>query len=186
MDKLDDPEQGAAAVLTLIDRLRGMRGDAATPRVFLSYAWKRSDYADLVEAVLRRQGQVTVFRDERDIAQGERIDKHIEEEITGKCDLFIALWGCEYVTSPYCYDEMDTWIQHRGADHLYLLRLDDTRRVWPSLRSAPTDRQTFLAKWPVVGADRVHVQAAVLDILQNYQKRVGDPPNAGGPPRTVG
>jgi hypothetical protein len=32
--------------------------------IFLFYSWKRGDYADIVEAILRRQEKFLVFRDE--------------------------------------------------------------------------------------------------------------------------
>jgi hypothetical protein len=171
LEKLSEPGEGAAACLSIITRLRTPR-PRTPPRVFLSYAWKRPDYADLVETILRRRSNVTVFRDEREIRQGESIDQRIEEEIT-MCPIFIALWGQDYVQSPYCHDEIELRIKKWGRDGLYLLRSDDTRPVWPALRRGPEDREVFYGNWPFVGEDRRLIEKAVNEILDDFEKRAG-------------
>ena len=171
IDALSDPHIGARVAGTLIDKL-GRARPAAAPRVFLSYPWKRSDYADLVEAVLRRFDQLTVFRDERDIRKGESISERVEQEIRDNCDIFIALWCREYVESPFCHDEMRLWLDAHRGENLFLLRFDDTRPVWHWLRATETDRETFRANWPVVGAERIHVESAIRAILDDNAERM--------------
>src|SRR5262249_14951527 len=125
----------------------------------------------LVEAILRRHNNVTVFRDERDIHQGEQIDARIRQEIQKMCNIFIALWGREYVESPYCHDEMELRIMHGHMENLYLLRFNDTRPVWRPLRQNPEDRETFYAKWPLVGNDRQKIEKALWEILNDFRQR---------------
>ena len=103
----------------------------------------------MVEAALLRRN-VAVFRDERDIRQGERIDERIGEEIS-RCTMFIGLWCHEYVASPYCHDEVRMWCaNHPGAEGLYLLRFDDTRPVWSTVRASENDRDTFGRRFEMV------------------------------------
>ncbi len=174
IEKLSEIEEGASAALELIGKLSGAL-ITAPARVFLSYPWKKSEYADLVEAILRRNERVTVFRDEKDIRQGESIDSRIEEEIRTKCSIFIALWCREYVESPYCHDEMELWLKHRKMQNFYLLRFDETRPVWRSLRNQEDDRETFNALWLLVGTERVKVVKALDDILRDFKDRVIEP-----------
>jgi TIR domain len=171
LEKLSYVGEGAAAALDLLEKLSGAR-ITAPARIFLSYSWRRAEYADLVEALLRRRERVTVFRDERDVRQGERIDVRVEDEIKNRCSVFLALWCREYVESPYCHDELELWIEHRGRENLYLLRFDETRPVWRSLRKQPEDRETFYALWPSVGTDREKVDLRLGDIIHDFESRM--------------
>jgi hypothetical protein len=171
LDKLSDMSEGAAAALDLLEKLSGAR-NIAPARIFMSYSWRRADYADLVEALLRRRERVTVFRDERDVRQGERIDVRVEDEIRTKCNVFLAIWCREYVGSPYCHDELELWVEHRGRENLYLLRFDETRPVWRALRRQPDDRETFYALWPSVGTDREKVDFRLREILDDFESRM--------------
>lgn len=173
LEKLSRVKEGAAAALELLEKLAGTR-ITAPARVFLSYSWRRAEYADLVEAILRRREHVTVFRDERDVRQGEQIDVRIKEEIMKKCNIFLALWSREYVESPYCHDEMELWIKHRKRQNLYLLRFDDTRPVWRNLRKRPDDREAFYAMWPAVGTGREIVDKRLQEIIHDFECRVVD------------
>ena len=136
VEKLSDDEEGAAAILTMLDELNAPT-TVASPRIFLSYSWKRSDYADLVEAILRRRGDLFVFRDENEIRSGQSIPQKIRYELEERCNMFMALWGREYVESPNCHDEMQFWHEQRGLDHLYLLRFDDTAPCLAVLAKIP-------------------------------------------------
>ena len=149
VEKLSDEDRGAAAILAMIDALRAPT-TVVSPRIFLSYSWKRSDYADLVEAILLRRGDVFVFRDENEIRSGQSISQKIRDELDEHCNMFMALWCREYVESPNCYDEMQFWHERNGLDHLYLLRFDNTRPVWPFLRKSLNDMNEFARKWPEV------------------------------------
>ncbi len=167
VEKLYDQQDGPSAIPEILDRLQGFQ-PGSPPRIFLSYAWRSSEYADLVEALLRRFRDVTVFRDERDILQGESINQIIQEEIKVKCNIFLALWCSDYVESPYCHDEMNLWIRHRGLDRLYLVRFDDTRPVWPALREIPENREEFRAKWPRVSKNRAEIEKNISEIIYAF------------------
>jgi hypothetical protein len=167
IEKLSEPAAGAGSILELIKSLQGPPMNAS-PRVFLSYAWARPEYADMVEVILRRHPNVTVFRDERNIEQADRIDDRIEREIRQECNIFIVLWGREYVESPNCFDELALWTKHHGYQNLFLLRFDQTRPVWPTLRNSAGDRGTFRANWPVVSVDRRSLRQLVSEIIDNF------------------
>lgn len=153
VEKLSHEEDGAAAVLKLIEELH-KKTFSTNIRIFMSYSWKRGDYADLVEAILRRRENVFVFRDESEILSGESIPEKIRYELENQCDVFLALWGREYVESPHCYDEMQLWYNSNGLDRLYLLRFDQTRPVWPWLRKSLNDMSEFARKWPEVDCSK--------------------------------
>jgi hypothetical protein len=164
VEKLSEPNEGSSVFLEILGRLGGKY--SGTQRIFLSYAWKCSEYADSVEVFLRRLNNVTVFRDERDVNHGESINQKIEKEIQFECNVFIALWCREYAESPYCHDELELWIKYRRQENLYLLRFDDTRPVWPSLRETPDNRETFRAKWPRVDLkNRGEIEKILWEIL---------------------
>lgn len=121
--------EGVSHILELIDKMRRAHGPH---HVFMSYAWRRKEEADYVEAFLRRDPRITLFRDEEEIQTGEPISDRIKQQLR-KCDVFLVLWCAEYTASPNCYDELQ--IAAKRNDCLtYLLRLDDTRPVWPALR----------------------------------------------------
>jgi TIR domain len=180
LENLSDPDAGAFAVLGLLDKLSGARIEGPI-RVFLSYSWKRSDCADLVEAILRRLPNVTVFRDERDIRQGETIASRIEEEINHQCSIFVALWSREYAESPYCHDEMELWIKRWKRQNFYLLRFDDTRPVWPCLRIRRDNRLEFRSNWPEVGNSRTNVENALQKIVADFEARSVAASSESGP-----
>lgn len=169
VEKLYDQQDGPSAILEILDRLQGVQ-PGSPPRIFLSYAWRSAEHADLIEAILRRFSNVTVFRDERDILQGESINQIIQEEIKAKCNIFIALWCSDYVKSPYCHDEMNLWIKHRRFEQLHLIRFDNTRPVWTALRDFPDNREEFRAKWPRVGKNRAEIEKILSDIIYAFNK----------------
>jgi TIR domain len=152
VEKLAHADDGANAFLSMIDRVQARKSTLRTAplRVFLSYSWKRGEYADFVETILRRRENISVFRDESQIPAGGSITAAIQRELTEQCNVFLALWGREYVESPHCHDEMYQWHKLYGLDNLYLLRFDKTRPVWPLLRRSPTDLNEFVRKWPIV------------------------------------
>lgn len=65
--------------------------------MFVSYARRRLQEADLAEMTLRRRG-LEVFRDEHDFAAGAHLMGEIEEHLAG-CDVFVALWSRDRLTS---------------------------------------------------------------------------------------
>jgi hypothetical protein len=156
VEKLGHQDDGASAFLSLIERLQARTSTRlpAELRFFLSYSWQRGEYADLVEAFLRRLDNISLFRDEHEIPSGGSITAKVELELTNRCNVFLALWGREYVESPHCYDEMHLWYSLRGLDSLYLLRFDNTRPVWPFLRKSPEDTNDFARKWPIVNISK--------------------------------
>ena len=131
-EKLSHTNEGSAAILNLLNKIESPKGvprDRVSLRIFLSYSWRRGDYADLVEAILRRRQNVFLFRDETDIRSGESITAKINLELEKQCNAFLALWGREYVESPQCFDEMHLWQKRdHNLERFYLLRFDDTRR----------------------------------------------------------
>lgn len=129
---LVDALQSKSGVSRILDLIKKMLHVHGNQHIFISYAWKRAEDADYVEAFLRRNPTISLFRDEEDIKTGEPISKRIKEQLQ-KCDVFLVLWCAEYTESPNCYDELH--IAKRRKDCMtYILRLDDTRPVWPALR----------------------------------------------------
>ena len=143
LDALESPT-GFEHVCQLVDRVHRESGPV---RVFLSYPWKQQEIADHVEAILLRDRGFRVFRDVDEIKSGNRIPNRIRDEIAS-CDVFLALWSADYAASSYCYDELHmaaAFDKQAGGSRLHVLRLDDTRPVWPVLRREPTHE--WLAKW---------------------------------------
>lgn len=139
-DLLDDLE-GSDQCTTLIELL----ADPARPavqttgpsehRFFISYARAKPEAADLVEAVLRREGCL-VFRDEHAFGAGEEVPRRIRHALAN-ASVFIALWSAEYACSPHCFDEIEEAIRLRKANGLpkiWIIRLDETRIVPPEAR----------------------------------------------------
>lgn len=158
-DALQQPK-GISQVIELIEKLRRAHG---RHHVFMSYSWKRKEEADYIEAFLRRDSRITLFRDEEEISTGEPISDRIKQQLR-KCDVFLVLWCAEYTASPNCYDEMQ--IAARRKDCLtYVLRLDDTRAVWPTLRK-PRSHE-WKRKWmpPGEGLEKREAITASLNEL---------------------
>lgn len=166
LEKLSEPDEIENCLEILISGVKNIKFQSEV-RVFLSYSWSRSELADLVEAILRRRDKVTLFRDEKDIKQGERINERIETEIKEKCNIFIALWCKEYIESPYCHDELIMWINNRRKEDLFLIRFDNTRPVWPALRQDINNRQEFNALWPKVEQERKSIESTLNQIIDN-------------------
>lgn len=166
LEKLSEPNEIENCLEQLISGVKNIKSQSEV-RVFLSYPWRRSELADLVEAILRRRDKVTLFRDERDIKQGESINERIEVEIREKCNIFIALWCRDYIESPYCHDELIMWINNRRKEDLFLIRFDDTRPVWPALRENINNRLEFNALWPEVRQERKSIENALNKIIDN-------------------
>lgn len=166
VEQLSDPEKLEYSLPRLIEGSKGVKNENDF-RIFLSYSWRRPELADVVEAIIRRRTTVSVFRDERDIKQGEKIDEIVECEIKEKCHIFISLWCIEYIESPYCYDEIMMWLTHRRKEDLFLLRFDSTRPVWPELRQEKNNRLEFNALWPNVGESREKLELALNKIIED-------------------
>lgn len=132
---------GVKKVLELIDKSQHIHGNY---QIFMSYSWDRKEDADYVEAFLRRDHRITLFRDEDEIKTGEPISDRIKAQLES-CDVFLILWCAEYTTSPNCYDELQL-VAKRTDCMIYVLRLDDTRPVWPILRKL--DSHDWNKKWP--------------------------------------
>lgn len=145
VEKFKNPNQLETVFLPMLESIYNLNKSKKPLKIFISYAWSRAELADFIEALLRRRSDVELFRDEMDIKYGQNIRKSIDDEIITNCDIFIALWCCDYVQSPYCYDEIDMWITHRNHQNLYILQLDDTRPVWPKLRDS-NDGQRFSSR----------------------------------------
>lgn len=145
IEKFKNPSRLEEVFLPMIDKIYDLGKEKKRLKVFISYAWSRAELADFIEALLRRRNDIEIFRDEMDIKVGKNISKTIDHEIIKGCDIFIALWCSDYVQSPYCYDEVDLWIKNRNHENLYILLLDNTRPVWPSLRNVK-DSQKFSSR----------------------------------------
>lgn len=126
--------------------ISGIRRAHGRRRVFLSYAWSRAADADFVEAYLRRSPSIELFRDEFDIVTGEQISDRVANWIDSS-DVVLALWCKEYVASPHCYDEMHRALRRNNC-LLYVMRLDATRPVWPTLRKGGDWREKWLEAFP--------------------------------------
>lgn len=173
IEKFKNPSQLEAVFLPMIDKIYDLGKKKKRLKVFISYAWSRAELADFIEALLRRRNDVEIFRDEMDIRVGKNISRTIDYEIINGCDIFIALWCSDYVQSPYCYDEVDLWVKNRHDENLYILLLDNTRPVWPSLRDSK-DSQKFSSR-TLEGYDqktekisREKVNLALFSILKEH------------------
>jgi hypothetical protein len=168
VEKLAHDEDGASAFLSLVERIHARTSTllAGPFRIFLSYSWQRGEYADLVEAILRRRDNISLFRDESEIRSGGSITDQIQLELTKQCHVFLALWSREYVESPHCYDEMHLWHDKRSMEDLYLLRFDNTRPVWPFLRKSQEDMNDFARNWPLVNLRET--RSALEGVLDKY------------------
>lgn len=162
VDALESPA-GVKRTTELVEKIRHAHGHY---RVFLSYPWKRSQEADYVEAFLRRDPKITLFRDEKDIDSGQPISDKIRANLK-ECDAFLALWCAEYVASPHCYDELHEAIEQKGC-LVYILRLDDTRPVWPALRV--TGSHDWKDKWELA-TSRKKITARLTELLQMLRVR---------------
>lgn len=150
-------KNGVSRILELIQKIQRVHGNH---HIFMSYAWKRAAEADYVEAYLRRNPSITLFRDEENIKSGEPISKRIKEQLK-KCNVFLVLWCAEYTESPNCYDELH--IIHKRKDCItYILRLDDTRPVWPSLRKPRS--HDWKEKW-IEAKGRKGIAASLNEML---------------------
>ncbi len=136
VDALTSPD-GVRRAIELIEGVRKAHRHRVSHHVFLSYSWARPQEADYVEAFLRRFPWITLFRDEEGIKSGDSIKKTIDYQLKG-CKVFLALWCAEYAASPHCYDELAAAMK-RKKEHqgfmVHIIRLDDTRPVWPTLRA---------------------------------------------------
>lgn len=173
IEKFKNPSKLEDVFLPMIGKIYDLGKEKKRLKVFISYAWSRAEFADFIEALLRRRNDIEIFRDEMDIKVGKNINKTIDHEIIKGCDIFIALWCSDYVQSPYCYDEVDLWVKNRNHDNLYILLLDNTRPVWPSLRDAK-DSQKFSSR-TLEGYDqksekvsREKVNLALFSILKEH------------------
>lgn len=165
MNKLESPD-GTRNIAEIIYKLRRVRGPL---RIFLSYPWERAADADYVEALLLRAPNVRVFRDEDELKKGDPISESIRTEIDA-CDVFLALWCAEYAASPYCHDEMKVAADQDGAqkpERLFIVRIDNTRPVWPMLRQPGT--HVFEDLWNDK-FDRKGIKEAILDFLAQRGK----------------
>ncbi|MBC9911041.1 toll/interleukin-1 receptor domain-containing protein [Chitinophaga varians] len=101
---------------------------------FISYAKKRNSEADFLETLLRRRN-LNVIRDENDFIPGTDVSNAIMESIA-QCDVFIALWCCEYACSPWCFDELHKALESnkKNGKEIWILSLDRTRMVHPEAR----------------------------------------------------
>lgn len=173
-EKLSHADRGAASILNLLNRIESPKGvsrDKASPRIFLSYSWRRGDHADLVEAILRRRQNVFLFRDETGIRSGESITAKINLELEKQCNVFLSLWSREYVESPQCFDEMHLWQKRdHNLERFYLLRFDDTRPVWPILRKTERDLSDFDRNWPMI--DLTKGRAVIEKVLIDFIDRM--------------
>lgn len=149
---------GVRRISELIERTRRAHG---RHHVFMSYSWKRKEDADYVEAFLRRDPRITIFRDEDEIKTSEPISEKIKQQLR-KCDVFLVLWCAEYVASPHCYDELQIATKRKDCI-TYVLRLDQTRPVWPLLRKPRT--HDWRKKWmpPGEGQEKRETIAASLN-----------------------
>jgi hypothetical protein len=172
VERLRSSQTGADTVIEALSAFAGHHRQVPA-RVFLSYSWKRPEWADRVEALLRRESGLSVFRDEQDLVQGERIEERIKDEIEQRCGLFIALWSREYVASPYCHDELEMWVKAHGRENLYLLRMDDTRPVWLSVRKSTGNRDVFFGNWPTIGSGRAELETALRELFDRYSETAG-------------
>lgn len=173
VERFKNPNQLENIFLPMLEKIHNSKKGKKPLRVFISYAWSRAELADFIEALLRRRNGVDLFRDEMDIKYGTNIRESIDEEIMKSCDIFIALWCCDYVQSPYCYDEIEMWMAHRGHKNLYILKLDDTRPVWPKLRDSNDGQQFssltkegFDIKTNKVSREKVNI--ALSNILEEH------------------
>ncbi len=162
VDALEKPD-GVTCAIDLIEKIRRAHGHN---RIFLSYPWKRSQEADYVEAFLRREPKISLFRDEKDIDNGEPISDRIRTNLE-KCDAFLALWCAEYAASPHCYDELHAAIQQKDC-FVYILRLDDTKPVWPALRGPGS--HDWKDKWELA-TSRKKITTRLIELLQMLRKR---------------
>ena len=162
MDALESPD-GVIRATELVEKIRHAHGHY---RVFLSYPWKRSKEADYVEAFLRRDPKITLFRDEKDIDSGQPISDRIRTHLK-ECDAFLALWCAEYVASPHCYDELHAAIEQNRC-LVYILRLDDTRPVWPALRGPGS--HDWKDKWELA-TSRKKRTARLVELLRMLRER---------------
>ena len=149
---------GVSRVLELVDKIRRVHG---RHHVFMSYPWTRAGEADYVEAFLRRDPRITLFRDEEDIQSGEPISDRIRQQLK-KCDVFLVLWCAEYTASPNCYDELHIAIKREDC-RTYILRLDDTRPVWPALRKSRS--HDWKKKW-MLAEGREGIAASLNEMLR--------------------
>lgn len=131
--------------------------------IFMSYSWNRKEEADYVEAFLRRYSSITLFRDEEEIQTSEPISGSINDQLQ-KCAVFLVLWCSEYVASPNCYDELMIATKRKDCQ-IYILKLDDTRPVWPILRQPQSHE--WKDKWmpPGEGDEKRGAIAASLNEL---------------------
>jgi hypothetical protein len=168
--ELADALQSSAGVDRVLELINKIRRSLGRHHVFMSYSWKRKEEADFVEAFLRRDPKITLFRDEEEIKTGEPISERIKLQLT-KCDVFLVLWCAEYTASPNCYDELH--IASKRKDCVtYVLRLDDTRPVWPALRKARSHE--WEKKWipPGEGEERRKAITAGLHEMLNILSKV--------------
>ena len=167
VEALMNPDNIESTIISMINNRRNVSKKSYL-RVFLSYSWNCSSSADYIETILRRKVNITIFRDEHTIRKGGDIGKTITDEIKSDCDIFIGLWCKDYISSPYCYDEVHLWIKERGVKDLYLLRLDDTRPVWPSLRKEQDNCLEFRSNWPQVDNDRDKIENSLNKIVSEF------------------
>jgi hypothetical protein len=134
---LEDPAQLEQVVAKLeevfADNRTGSRETSTDRplRFFISYARARAAEADFVEALLRRQTELTVqvIRDDTEFEAGYEIDAQIRAKLF-EADVFVGLWCAEYACSPWCADELEVALERVSAGlRLWLLVLDDTRMV---------------------------------------------------------
>ncbi len=125
-------------LLTILDKLvggaSGKSKRSCRPNFFISYPRNRPAEADHVETTLRRRA-LNVFRDDHDFEVGREVESEIRERIS-RSSFFLALYCREYMTSPWCFDELEYALDcSRGGQlRVVILCLDDTRIVPPRAR----------------------------------------------------
>jgi hypothetical protein len=155
-----DGLQTPSGIVRVLDLIRHVRRAHGRRHIFMSYSWERANDADYVEAFLRRDPRITLFRDEEDIRTGEPVSERIRKKLN-ECDIFLALWCAEYAASPNCFDEFRLASSRRDC-RVYVLRLDDTRPVWPVLRKPGS--HDWKNKW-TPSAGREGVAASLSEML---------------------
>lgn len=124
-------------ICKIIDDLLNFKNSDHVKKIFISYPREKTDIADYLEMILRRN--IIVFRDESDFTPGASIQNEIIQKLNDS-NVFISLWCKENACSPWCYDEFEIALDknQKSEMSIIILQIDDTRMIHPRARDIIT------------------------------------------------
>ncbi len=162
-----ESEDGVSKVIEianqlLIDKVSSESKMLSAPEtVFISRAKEDADLADKLSRELKK-ARIKVLMGDALFQEHQGIEAAIERDIQ-ESDLFIILWSKNYALSPWCYNELESALEHLRNEQLviWLFTLDDTPILPRKARK--------------LRAIRITSEQELLSLAGELLKQAGDP-----------